>query len=195
MAAFRPLASPRGLRRTRPPGQFVPDLPDLRFQLAERSVVVDHEVRDGQPLRARGLGRHAGPRLGLVHAPEPYEPVELGPGGRVHDHDQVVERREAVLGEQGYVVDDDVPGPRPALQLGRPGADQGVDDGIEGGQALGVGEHDGAELRPVERPLRGEDAVAEGLHDGREPRGAGLHDLAGDPVRVDQDGPVRDEQP
>ena len=69
----------------------------------------------GAALFAGGLGGHAGAGVVLRHAAQPYEPVELGLGAGVHDDDEVVEGGEAVLGEEGDVVDDDgVVGRRPS---------------------------------------------------------------------------------
>ncbi|BFO20618.1 hypothetical protein SHKM778_70060 [Streptomyces sp. KM77-8] len=90
--------------------------------------------------------------------------------------------------------DDGVPGGG-LLQLAGASADQRVDDRVEDGQPLRVGEDDGPQPGPVQAAVGGENLRAEGVHDGREARRARFHDLARDPVGVDQHGPALDEQP
>lgn len=86
-------------------------------------------------------------------------------------------------------------GARGPFQLGRTGTDQRVDDRVEGGEPFGVGEDDRAELRPVQGSVRGQDPGAERLYESGVPGSPGLDDLARDPVGVDEDGSVADEQP
>ncbi len=59
------------------------------------------------------------------------------------------------------------------LQLAGTGADQGVDDGVQHGQLLRVGEHDRAQLGPVQTAVPGEHLLAERLDHGGEPLGPG----------------------
>ncbi len=92
-------------------------------------------------------------------------------------------------------MDHDRVGCRGGLELGGTVPHQRVDDAVQGGEALRVREDDSTEPRAVESPVGRQDVPPERLHDGREPGRAGLDDLAGDPVGVDQYGPVRDEQP
>lgn len=54
-------------------------------------------------------------------------------------------------------MDDDGVGACGPLQFGGAGTDQWVDDRIEGGEPVGVGEDDRAELRPVQGAVGGED--------------------------------------
>ncbi len=84
---------------------------------------------------------------------------------------------------------------RGRLQLPGPPADQGVDDLVEDGQLLGVGEDDGAQLGAVQGAVRGEHVLPEGLDDRRQPGSSGRDDLARDAVGVDQHAPVAHEQP
>ena len=92
------------------------------------------------------------------HAAQPYQPVELGGGVGVHHDHQVVERGEAVLGQQRDVVDDDRVRARGFLEFGGAAADQRVDDRVERLAALLVGEDDRAEFGAVEVAVGGQDA-------------------------------------
>ena len=91
-------------------------------------------------------------------------------------------------------MDDDRTGAGGPLKLGGAGPDERVDDGVERGQACGVGEDDRAERGPVQGAVGAQYPGAECLDDGREPGGAGLDDLAGDPVGVDEYGAEAREQ-
>src|ERR1700722_16869699 len=51
--------------------QVVPDLGDAAVQVFQGAGVVDHDVGDGQPLLAAGLGGHPGAGLVLRPAPAP----------------------------------------------------------------------------------------------------------------------------
>lgn len=92
-------------------------------------------------------------------------------------------------------MDDDRVGARGPLQLGGAGTDQGWTI------ALRVASRSASE-KTIE-PSFGRSRVpsvvricgAERVDDGREPGCPRLDDLTGDPVRVDQHGPVSDEQP
>jgi hypothetical protein len=62
-----------------------------------------------------------------------------------------------------------------------------MDDPVEPRAGVGVGEHDRRERGSVQGAVRGQDAVAERLHDRGQARAARLEDLAGDAVGVDDD--------
>ncbi|CAM5689481.1 hypothetical protein SALBM311S_00253 [Streptomyces alboniger] len=81
------------------------------------------------------------------------------------------------------------------FQFAGAGPHQGVDDRVQYGELLGVGEDDGAEPGPVQASVGGEHVGAEGLDDRGEARSSRRDDLTRDAVGVDQHGTALHEQP
>ena len=59
---------------------------------------------------------------------------------------------------------------------------------VEGGEAIGVGEHDAGQGRPVDRPVRPDHAGPEVVHDGLVGGPVRLEDLPGDRVGIHDGG-------
>ena len=109
-----------------------------------------------------GLRRDPRPRLLLGHPADPDHPVDLHLVRYVDDDHRVEAVGLPGLGQQGDVVDDHRAALRCGrLDLGRPGPDPRMDDRLQRLAALGVGEHQGAQLGPVQGAFRGEYVGAE----------------------------------
>ena len=93
--------------------------------------VVDPHVRRRPALLLGRLRADPGAGVVLGHAPGLGEPRDADVLGRVHDDDQRERRAHAVLHEQRHVVHDDGVVRRAGDQLGRPGADAGVQDPVQ----------------------------------------------------------------
>src|SRR5580704_10605418 len=197
----RPSRAPRrrtrsGLRLVgggdqRPAAKLAPQFAGLAVELGQRARIVHHDVGDGQPLLTASLRRD--PRLGLLaaHAAKPDQPVELRPWRHVAHDDQVVGARQAVLGDERHVVHDDRAWPGAVLQLAHASADARVDDRVEDGELLLIGEDDVPESDAIQRPVRAEHVRAECRDHCGEPVRIGRNDLPCDQVGVDDDSTLR----
>ena len=145
-----------------------------------------HEVGGGQTLSPARLGGHAAAGVGLLHTPAD-EPGEGHLLGAVDDHHAGhVVRVHPHLHQERHDEDHDPVGLLQRHQaFPHGGSYRGMDDGIEVGQCLRVGEHDRGERRTVERTVGPNHGRAEALEHGPVGGCARLHDLTGDQVGVD----------
>ncbi len=176
-----PLAAPGGL----PVGQEgLLGLVQGLVQVA--AVVVEDLVGVQQLLGARALGVDAVHGPGGVEAVPLHQALEADLLRGVHHPQRVEDVGLAPLDPEGGVQHHalDVGGQRAEL-VGQAGLDEGVEDGLQALPAGGFGEHQAGHLLPVQGARVREDAVAEGLHQGGQARGAGLHHLARHLVGVD----------
>jgi hypothetical protein len=144
-------------------------------------------------LLLRRLRRNARPRVGLVHPPldQPLDP-RLCVGG--HHHDERERRRHPGFDEQRDVLDHDGVVGHGFDDLQPPLTDQRVHDGVQLGALFVVDERLGRQCRPVQRPVRQQDVLAELLDQLGQPLGAGFDDLARDDVTVDDDAATFSER-
>ncbi len=167
----------------------VPHLRDLRLQRVPPVGVVHDDVRFCQTLLARCLHCDTGACVSLGHPSLLDQAVDRDVGRHV-DHDDRGEPSPAGLDEQGDVEHDHVIG---VLLRGEPpsglDADRWMHDRVQLFERRGVVEHDRREHRPVQPAVAVENPGAEPLDDRVQHRLAGLLELPGDRVGVDDDGP------
>src|SRR4051794_21275937 len=177
--SYRPRASQ--------PFEVGPDRVELFLERVEIATVVDPPGRDLPALLVVRLQRD--PALGILPVDAALdEPRQPHVDGRVHDDDARVVAGPLRLDQQRDVVDDD----RVLRGLGHPPEElrtnRGVGDRLQLLARLLADERLGRERGPVERAVGMEDVGPESLDELGERGAAGLDDLPGDDVRVDDDG-------
>jgi hypothetical protein len=141
------------------------------------------------------LGGDPGARIGLG------EPPVLDEAGHpkllvgVNDDDQREHRRHLRFDEQRDVLDDYRVRRCRVDQLLATPSDQRMHYAVQGGPLRIVAEGDGCQRRPVQRAVRAQDALAEGLDQLRETLRSGFDDLPCNDVAVDHDPAEFAERP
>ncbi len=168
---------------------------DLLAQVLDPFRVRHHVVGHVEPRRTRRLGLERCFRLFPGHRVPCHEPFDLHGLRHVHDQDTVDMIASATLGQQRnheYLVGPGLcRGNRLALHCG---ADGRMQDRLEPGACRCVAEDELAQPTPVEPAVGVEHFAAKGLCDSGQRRLAGLDNLAGDEISVDQRHAVGREQ-
>lgn len=150
--------------------------------------VVDHRVGPAQSFLAAGLGGDPLTGLPLGEATGAHQASHSRVLGAVHDHHVVDPVRPPGLDQQGYDEHHRGPG---AGQLAEAGVDLGgyrrVDEGVEVGPGLGVGEHQPGEGGSVDLAAGADDRWAEPAPHSGVGRPVRLDHVPGDEVGVDDD--------
>src|SRR5699024_302421 len=182
LAAALLLYEPRG-------DDLLPEGIDLLEELIPGAGVIHHGVRGGEALLPADLGRDAAAGVLLIEAAGVDQAVDADLVRRVNDEHVVHLLVLAVLNEQRHVIDQYRHAIGAGLGEAVEGAfpDAGVGDGVEFFGGIRGGEGLSGELGAVEGAVRVEHP-AEGLSEFCERWFAGLDNLAGDLIGVDDPG-------
>jgi hypothetical protein len=140
---------------------FLPHPVDGCEDVVPAAVVVEPHVRHRTALLIGGLRCDPCGGVGLHHVSLLNQPAQPHRRLRVHHDDQRESSCHANLDEQRDVLDQDGFGWCNGDQLCGARRDQRVHDGVELTPSIGVVEDPGRERRPIERPVLGQDGLAE----------------------------------
>ncbi len=173
--------------------EFVPEPVDLRLELVQGSVVVEHHVGLRGLVLERQLHREAAPDVVLLETPPLDHPPDLELLGSGHDHEQVDVVVLAHLDQQRRIDHHHAIG----VAVGRralldPLADDRVHDRLELAQPRRIGEDDAGERR-TDEPAVGGDRLGEPFARDRVPARPGRERLPRERVGVEDHGPTGGE--
>jgi hypothetical protein len=171
-------------------GEYGPERFDLIPELGNASAVVHHHISRPSTICAAGLGGNPGLSLGATVPIPRHQSLDLFFMININSNHKIEILLLARFDQQGNHMDDDCRSTSATLQLRGSGADRRMHNPLEISARRRIGKNDLRETRAVE-PTVGKDLRAESLDDRREPWSAGLDDLAGQYVGIDDDRTAR----
>ena len=170
--------------------QYGPERSDLILQLRHASAVVQHHISGHPAIFAARLGGNPGLGLGPTEPITLHQPLDLGLATDIDSDDKIELPLLTGLHEQGNDMDDDCARTGRLLQLLGSRPDRRVHNLLEISTRNRISENDVSQTCPIEL-LVIKNPGTESLDDRSQPWSAGLDDLTGQYVGVDDDCTTR----
>jgi hypothetical protein len=170
--------------------QYGPELIDLILQLDHASGVVQHHISGPPAIFAARLGGNPGFGLGATEPIPLHQPLDLCLAIYVNSHHKIELRLLTGLHEQGNDMDHDCTRTGRLLQLHGSRPDRRVHNLLKISARNRISENDVSKMCPIEPPVS-KNLRTESLDDRGQPGSAGLDDLTGQYVGVDDDCTAR----